>query len=355
MLVESEKKMDETDGPLCPEKGIGAMKAVDIDAFRLADMGYAQDMTRNFSTLSILGISFTLTSSWFGFSVSLVTGLSSGGTVVSVWVIPLMAFISGAVAVTLSELASSMPNAGGQYFWTTQLAPKKYANGLAFLCGWVSWVAAIFTTASSALGLGTLLVGVWQLTHPDFVPQAWHSVVGYLVANLFCSLFNCVGQLLPTIATVSMYISLVSFLVVLITVPATSGSYSDPKFVFATFTNSTGWSSSRLAFLVGLINPNWLFVCLDAATHMAEEVKSPEKIIPKAIMSTVAVGFITSWVFCLVMFFSITDLEALLTTSTGVPILELFYQSLKSRIGAAVLGALILATGFRCQVASQTW
>jgi len=167
MPTESEKKMEATDNPVYQEEGIGAMKAVDIDAFRLADMGYAQDMTRNFSTLSLLGISFTLTSSWFGFSVSLVTGLSSGGTAVSVWGIPLMAFISGAVAVTLSELASSMPNAGGQYFWTTQLAPKKYANGLAFMCGWVSWVAAIFTTASSALGLGTTLVGVWQLMHPE--------------------------------------------------------------------------------------------------------------------------------------------------------------------------------------------
>lgn len=152
-----------------------------------------------------------------------------------------------------------------------------------------------------------------------------------------------------------MYISLVSFLVVLITVPAASDSYSDPEFVFATFTNSTGWSINGLAFLLGLINPNWLFVCLDAATHMAEEVKCPEKIIPKAIMSTVALGFATSWVFCLAMFFSITDLEALLTTSTGVPILELFYQSLESRIGASVLGALIVATGLGCQIASQSW
>lgn len=55
------------------------------------------------------------------------------------------------------------------------------------------------------------------------------------------------------------------------------------------------------------------------------------------------------------MFFSMQDLEGLLTTLTGVPILELFYQALSNKAGAIVLESLIIATGIGCQIASHTW
>jgi hypothetical protein len=39
------------------------------DAARLAQMGYTQDMRRNFSIISLIGIAFSLSNSWFGISV----------------------------------------------------------------------------------------------------------------------------------------------------------------------------------------------------------------------------------------------------------------------------------------------
>lgn len=41
----------------------------DDDAARLAQMGYTQDMRRNFSIISLIGIAFSLSNSWFGISV----------------------------------------------------------------------------------------------------------------------------------------------------------------------------------------------------------------------------------------------------------------------------------------------
>ncbi|PYH94550.1 amino acid transporter [Aspergillus ellipticus CBS 707.79] len=325
---------------------VAEMKAVDMDALRLADMGYSQEMKRKFSTLSLLGICFSLTSSWFGFCASLVTGLSSGGTVLAVYGIPLLGCISACVGASLSELASAMPNAGGEYFWTGELAKsKRYAHLASFLTGWFAWAGSIFTTASR----------IYQLNHPDFIPQAWHTVAAYEFVSLFAFFFNCVGRILPTISTTTMYISLISLITIFVTVPATTPAHANTKFVFATFTNSTGWSSNGLAFLLGLINPNWLFVCLDAATHMAEEISQPETAIPTAIMGTVGVGLVSSWLLCIALYFSITNLDALVNTATGVPILELFYQTLGSRAGATLLEALVLTTGIGCQIASHTY
>lgn len=44
----------------------GEMTSIDRDAMKLAEMGYTQDMQRNFSVWSVLGVGFSLTNSWFG-------------------------------------------------------------------------------------------------------------------------------------------------------------------------------------------------------------------------------------------------------------------------------------------------
>ncbi|KAE8147043.1 amino acid/polyamine transporter I [Aspergillus avenaceus] len=325
------------------------------DALRLAEMGYTQDLQRNFSIISLIGIAFCMSNSWFGISASLITGISSGGTVLIVYGLIWIGFISACVGASLSELASSMPNAGGPYFWASELAPKKYARFGSYVTGWFGYAGAIFACASVALSLGSAGVGMWQLGHPDFVPEAWHTVVAYQLINFFCYLFNCWGKTLPAVAKATLYISLISFFVILVTVPACAKTHASGAYVFGHFVNSTGWESDGMAFIVGLINPNWIFACLDSATHLAEEVPNPERNIPIAIMATVAIGFTTAWFYCISMFFSLKDLDKLLNTATGVPILELYYQALDNVPGAIVLETLLLVTGMGCLIACHTW
>lgn len=142
-------------------------KILDADALKLAEMGYVQDLSRNYSVWSVLGVGFSLTNSWFGISAALVTGINSGGPLLIIYGIILIALISSCVGISLSELASALPNAGGQYFWANELAPKKYANFASYLTGWFAWAGSIFTSASVALAVGSALVGCWQLGHPD--------------------------------------------------------------------------------------------------------------------------------------------------------------------------------------------
>jgi choline transport protein len=143
-------------------------------------------------------------------------------------------------------------------------------------------------------------------------------------------------------------------------VPSVTPEFKPASFVFATFINNTGWNQAGIAFIVGLINTNWPFCCLDCATHLAEEVPKPERNIPIAICGTVAIGFVTAWFFAVSMFFSLYGpFEQLVNSATGVPVLALFYSALTGRnaqvAGAIVLESLILATGLGCQIASHTW
>jgi choline transport protein len=141
--------------------------SVDVDALKLAEMGYTQDMSRNFSVWSVLGVGFSLTNSWFGISAALITGINSGGPILIIYGIILIALISTCVGISLSELASAFPNAGGQYFWANELAPKRFTNIASYLTGWLAWWGSMFTSASVALAMGSAMVGCYQLSHPD--------------------------------------------------------------------------------------------------------------------------------------------------------------------------------------------
>ncbi|KAL6939428.1 choline transporter [Hanseniaspora osmophila] len=314
-------------------------------------------LRKSFSLWSILGVGFGLTNSWFGISASMVTGIVSGGPLMVVYGIIIIALLSIAIGGSLSELSSAYPHAGGQFYWSLKLAPPKYRRFAAYMCGCFAWAGAVFTSASTTLSVCTELVGMWALTHPGFVIKRWHVFVCFEILHGFLTIFNCFGKTLPYISASSLYISLSSFIIITITVlSCASGKYQDAKFVFATFYNETGWKNNGMAFILGLINPAWSFSCLDCATHMAFEVENPERVIPISIMGTVAIGFFTSFVYCISMFFSIQDLDAVLNSSTGFPILEIYYQALRnSKAGAIILGCLVLFTSFGCVIACHTW
>ncbi|KAK6351625.1 hypothetical protein TWF718_004780 [Orbilia javanica] len=200
-------------------------------------------------------------------------------------------------------MASAMPNAGGQYFWASELAPRKWSNFLAYITGGIAWAGAIFTSASAVLSVASAFVGVYQICNPEFtfnplqVSGRWPVFIAYELVNIFAWFFNCYGKAIPTTAQITLYTSLISMIVITITVLAKSSPKNSAEFVFATFRNENGWPSPFIAFVVGLINPNWSFACLDAVTHLAEEVPRPEKVVPIAILGTVAIGFVTSFGF----------------------------------------------------------
>lgn len=313
-------------------------------------------LKRTFSVWSVLGIGFGLTNSWYGISASLITGIQSGGPLLIVYGIIIIAFISYCIGITLSELSSAIPTAGGQYVWTRVLAPRKYSSFLAYLCGSLAWVGALFTSASMALSLAQTILAFWKLTHPDHDSKPWQFFVLYQIINAFIMIFNCYGKYLPVIANGALYTSLFSYAVILITVLVCArGHYNSAEFVFVEFQNNTGWKSAGIAFIVGLINPNWSFSCLDSASHLAEEVHQADRVIPIAILGTVTIGLVTALTYSIAMFFSVTNLDLIINNGTGLPILDIFYQALQNKVGALCLGTLILLTGTGCTISSHTW
>ena len=60
----------------------------------------------------------------------MVLGFSNGGPVTIIYGLLVMSILYVATAFSLSELATRYPTAGGQYHWTSILAPRKLSRGL---------------------------------------------------------------------------------------------------------------------------------------------------------------------------------------------------------------------------------
>ena len=79
------------------------MKEAQANLELVAETGYSPELRRNFSIVSLLGIGFGITNSWFGILGSLVAGISSGGPMMIIYGIII-------VAVFLFSLVLLFPN-----------------------------------------------------------------------------------------------------------------------------------------------------------------------------------------------------------------------------------------------------
>ena len=154
--------------------------------------------------------------------------------------------------------------------------------------------------------------------NPTYEPQAWHYFLIYQAANAIVLFYNIfairrtswvhdLGCKFPRWSRVNhtnqttVVVSLTSFLVILITCLSRTPQMQTTEFVWTALINESGWSSNGIAFLTGLINPNYVYAGIDGAIHLAEECSNASMAVPFALMSTLSIGFITSFAFVIAM------------------------------------------------------
>jgi choline transport protein len=82
------------------------------------------------SAIEIVSAGFIISNSWAGIAATFALAISQGGPVILIYGPIIMLILVGACALTLAELASVYPTAGGQYHWTCILAPKTWSREL---------------------------------------------------------------------------------------------------------------------------------------------------------------------------------------------------------------------------------
>jgi len=314
----------------------------------LEKMGYQQELKRSFGLLGMLGFSFSIVTCWSALSGVLIIGAESGGPPVMVWSWIGVSIVSLAVAYSMAEMCSAYPVAGGQYSWVAILAPPKLARGLSYVCGWFMLIGILAMGAVNNFITANFILGICNLNYPDYAIERWHTVlVCYLIAAV-ATAFNIFGpHLLDKVSRGFLIWNVCSFLIIIITILATNDHKQTPSFVFKDFQNFTGFGTAYTAIL-GLLQTAFGMCCYDAPAHMTEELKDARKVAPRAIVMSVWIGALTGFVFLIAACFCIGSIEDTASSSTGVPIIAIFYNSTGSVAGATCLTVLLIVIDFGC-------
>ena len=207
-----------------------------------------------------------------------------------------------------------------------------------------NFFAWVFGAASVSSICANQILTMWNLFHPDYVPQRWHVFVAYLIITWLCAstvLFANRG--LPLINNIGLFLILagvVTTILICAIMPSTThSSHATSSAVWTDWQNSTGWPSG-FAFLAGMLNGAYAIGTPDCVSHLAEEIPNPRTNVPKAIGAQMLTGFTTGLLYLIALSYSIHDFSAVISTPYLNPLGEVYSQATSTRAGA--LGLLIV-------------
>jgi amino acid transporter len=340
----------------------GEVAIIAEDVETLHSLGYAQELLRRMSGFSNFAISFSIICILAGGLTSFQLGISSvGGASVGIgW--PLCCLISLSLALTMGQVSSAFPTAGGLYHWSSILGGRGWGWATAWfnLMGLITVLAAInvgaylFTTSS----LGPLVgFSIAELTPTQALVA---QVIGVGVITFSQALFNHLGIRLTTRLT-----DFSGYLILLVTIVLTLAMlFCAPHLDFSrlfTFTNYSGpkggdvWpenSSMGMLFLLGFLLPAYTVTGFDASAHTSEETVGAAINVPRGIIRAVVVSGVFGWIMLAAIVLAIPDMDT--AASKGA---EVFFWTMASVIPKPLAVALyvgIVITQYLCGLATVT-
>ncbi|KAF7920719.1 hypothetical protein BELL_0233g00180 [Botrytis elliptica] len=324
------------------------------DRDELIRLGKKPVLKRNFAFMSILGFSCTILITWEGSLTVFISGLQNGGPAgiiygfIFVWIGNLSVFS------TLSELVSMAPTSGGQYHWVSMLAPRRCSKFLSYITGWLTVTGWQGLVASGGYLTGTIIQGLIVLTVPSYAASetSWQGTLLYWAAIFFAVFINTVvSSLLPKFEGLILVLHVLGFFSILIPLVVLA-PHDSAKDVFTGWLNEGNWSTQGLSFFVGLIGNVFAFLGADGAFHMSEEIRNPSLVVPRSIILSVILNGSMGFAMIIAILFCLGDIDAALSTDTGYPFIEIFFQATRSVSGSATMASLVAILGLCATVGS---
>lgn len=224
------------------------------DTAALEKMGHKQELKRNFSMISMLGLAFTILNSWTALAASINLALPSGGPSSVVWGFMVAGIGNLALAASLAEFLSAYPTAGGQYHWAAVVSWKRVSRGVSYVTGWISVSGWVALSATCGLLASQFIMKIIFLLSPTYEAEPWHQFLLYTSVTLTAlAIKTFLTRLLPYLTKAALFWSIVGFSIRSITILAcASPQYQGASWVYGEFFNRCGWPDG-IAWLLGLL------------------------------------------------------------------------------------------------------
>lgn len=323
----------------------------------LAEIGYQQELKRDWNLLQNFGVSFSIISVVTGITTLFATGLNVGGPAVMTWGWIAVSLMTILVGLSMAEIVSAIPTSGGPYFWSAVLAEPPHSAVAAWVTGWFNLVGQVAVTTGISYGCASLISSTAAIVYPDQYTSTPGRIIG-IHAGLLIShglintfgvrmlrLFNHSSVLLHSLGVGSLAVALL----------AKATSHQTSQFVFFKFYDGTGgWSeraSPAYVAACGILFTQYTITGFDASAHMSEETKNAAWSAPLGVLTSIIVSAIFGYGVVLALLFSIQDLPGTLSAPQPVfkILLDVFGLS-----GAQIGMSLIILCVWHCGLFSVT-
>jgi amino acid transporter len=292
------------------------------DEKRLAELGYKQELERGWTRFTNFAISFSIISVLAGCFTLFYVGWNNGGPIAISIGWPVIALIILTVAISMSEIASAYPTAGGPYWWANNLG----GPGWSWFTGWFNVLGLLGIVASVDYILAffaTQLFGLWgwDLGFVNFADDQ-HVIqeIFWLFAIILAlhSMINIFShRLLALFNSISVFWHVVGVLIIIGILIIVPDSHQSADFVFTERINNSGFNDGGIGgiywFLVlpvGFLLTMYTITGYDASAHVAEETVGAEQAAAKGVWQSVASSALIGWFVLLAILFAATDVTA---------------------------------------------
>lgn len=162
-------------------------------------LGYQSELARTRSTWQVAFMSFVLSSIPFGLSTTFYYPLAGGGPANIIWGWVGVSLIIICVAVSLGEITSVYPTAGGVYYQAFMLSPPGCRRILAWITGWSYVLGNITITLAVNFGTALFIAGCVNIFtdvdgNPVFAAEPYQIFLIFLGITLLCNAVSALGN-----------------------------------------------------------------------------------------------------------------------------------------------------------------
>jgi amino acid transporter len=318
------------------------------DESQLARLGYKQELLRAWSGFTNFAISFTIISVLAGTFTTFGQAWNAGGPIAISIGWPVICVFVLLVAVSMSELTSAFPTAGGPYWWAARLggAGWSWFTGWFNIVGLLGIVASVGYGAASFLGALLGLYGV-NLLGVDFGDSAHIISETFLLFLIILAAVTAVNifssPLLGLLNNVSVGWHVIGVAIVIALLVFVPDHHQDAGFVFGQKINNTGFHGGAtgglpfwiLVLPIGFLLTMYTQTGYDASAHTAEETRGAAIAAAQGVWKAVFWSAVIGWFVLLALVFAANDLKAVNDGGGGsIPVIE---SALTSAAAKAVL------------------
>jgi amino acid transporter len=320
------------------------------DERRLAELGYKQELDRRMGGFANFAMSFTIISVLSGALTLYGTGINYGGPAQQAWGWPIVSLFVIIVALSMAELASAFPTAGGLYWWASRLGGPVWG----WFTGWFNLIGQVAITAGIDYGAATFTTALLNLVF-SYNNDNHHIMYVYVVILALHAFLNIRSvKLVARLNDVSAYWHVIGVLVIAVVLIVGPDSHQSVNFVFTETLNNSGLSGVGFffIFLLGFLQAQYTYTGYDASAHLSEETHDAGRAAAKGVVNSVLVSAIAGYVLILAFTFSIQDLGGVADAGAFAAI-EVLNQSL-SETGAEILLAIAVGGQLFCGMSAVT-